>query len=83
MNEEINVKKIIAHKAFRNPSFHSDIGKMIEFIKAVNGLEIDDETFKIIRILIRFFRFPILILFSPIYKRIELETEKYLSKYQE
>jgi hypothetical protein len=83
MNEETNVKKIIQHKAFRNDSFHKDINKMIEFIKAINRLEIDIETFKIIRILIRFFRFPVLILFSPIYKRIELEKEKYLHKYQE
>ena len=41
MDEEINVRKIMQFKAFRNPNFHKDIGKMTEFIKAVNRLEIN------------------------------------------
>jgi hypothetical protein len=44
---------------------------MRHMIDAINRTDINDDAFKIIRILIRYFRFPILILFRPFYERLE------------
>ncbi len=43
-------------------------------------MEINEVAFKIIRILIKFFRFPILILLKPFYHRIEKYQDKYLEQ---
>jgi hypothetical protein len=42
-------------------------------------MDISDTLFKIIRILIKFFRFPSLLLFKPIYRRIDSNQEQYLA----
>ena len=53
---------------------------MTHLIKGINQLDIDENLFKIVRILIRYFRFPILILFKPIYNKIEKNKAVYLAQ---
>lgn len=55
---------------------------MSNFFKALNEMEIDSNTFKIMRILIKFFWFPVLLLFKPIYRRIDRHQETYLEEYR-
>lgn len=51
---------------------------MTEFLKGIIDLPIDNQLFKIMRIVIKFFRFPLLILLKPIYNKIEQEKQKNL-----
>ena len=57
------IKKIIQNKTFREEAFHNNEEKMNKFFRGINLMDIDETLFKIMRILIKFFRFPILPLF--------------------
>jgi hypothetical protein len=50
-----------------------DVPAVRELIAAINQMDISEEVFKLIRILIRYFRFPILIILQKFYERLQRE----------
>lgn len=62
--------RIISTKRYREKELSLNYIKMKQLINAANEMDINEETFKIVRILIRYFRFPILILFRKFYDRL-------------
>ena len=77
------IKKIIQNKTFREEAFHNNEEKMNKFFRGINLMDIDETLFKIMRILIKFFRFPILPLFQPIYTKIQKNKVVYLAQSQQ
>jgi hypothetical protein len=69
----------MAEKKYKEAEFNLNYPKMKAFIKAVNKMDFTKEAFQTIRIFIRFFRFPALILFRPFYERLEREKEALLN----
>ncbi len=65
--EQKEMLKIISTKRYRESDFNMDLLNMRKLIAAINQMDINKERFKVIRILIRYFRFPILILFQKFY----------------
>lgn len=65
--EQKEMLKIISTKRYRESDFNMDLLNMRKLIAAINQMDINKESFKVIRILIRYFRFPILILFQKFY----------------
>ena len=65
------ITKIISKKTYREVELNRNYKIMSQLIKGVNELDFKENSFKIIRILIRYFRFPILILFKPFFDRLE------------
>ena len=55
---------------------HSDRGRLSGIMEVLNSVPtIDHNVFKAVRMFIRFFRFPVLILFLPLFRRIHSQPE--------
>jgi len=46
-------------------------------------INIDSQSFRILRILVKYFQFPILILFKPFFQRIEADKLTYINEFDD
>jgi hypothetical protein len=72
---------IVSRKQYKETAFLLDVETTKKFFRGLGDLIIDSKSFKVLRVLLRFFQFPMMVLTRRFYQRIEEGKMKYFREF--